>query len=676
MRTGTKEEDVRWDHAKKFVAIMGALFVASFVLVLGALSILGRTRGASPRRLCLTDDCSAHRSLLSVFLNSSVDPCQDFDAYVCPQSGASFTEAPAVGITRSTLSLMRWRWLNGLRKLLERGKERLLVGGRKALFMYTSCIAQEKEASTRDAVTLFMDRLNLRRPIEPTHNGHAFGVLLDLAFNWNAPLWFQVSLLPRDAYHPRRRLLVSPNPLMAEWQETLAGLRSVRDYRERWSERQGLLPNDSVVARSYGMTVNIFRTFLNHSADGAPWQFFLEDASKYVTFSEDMALLLNEHIRPKQKFSERDVMVFEETGLLKAVNLCFALYDDSELLDHIHWLFAETYGSIADPYRLSVSLRGDDSQRAKRRPYYCAAAVEASYQLLVNALFAVTRFTPRERKFLVDLLSKVNEEAVNLLRHADWFDWRTKSKALAKFERIRTVLWPREDLLKDAGIAGVYDDFPDYASSFGAFWVDTRRAMSNFQAEHGSSAGIELTSAPSSYVLPLVRYTHVLNTAFVSMGALGRPLYYSSGTRAMMYGGLGYQYAQQIVRALDSFGVTVDEHGDRVESWLSPTSAVGFDKRVSCLGSADGDIFPEVPALEVAYATYVRAAAEVKGEPSLFVNVSEAQIFFITMCIAMCRLPKARNCNKAVMAFRPFADAFGCKPGAKMNRPQKCSFFE
>ncbi|XP_050038088.2 neprilysin-2-like [Dermacentor andersoni] len=571
---------------------------------------------------------------------------------------------------------MRWRWLDGLRKLLQRGKERLVVGGRKALFMYTSCITQETEASTRDAVTLFMGKLNLRRPAEPIPDGHAFGVLLNLAFKWNAPLWFRVSLLPQEAHHPHRRLLVSTNPLMAEWQESLVALRSVREYRERWSESQGLLLNDSVVARSYAMTVTIFRTFLNHSADGAPWQFFLEDASRHVTFSEDMTLLLNEHLQPKRNFSERDVIVFEETGLLKAVNVCFALYDDSELLDHIHWLFAETYGSIADLSRLSVNLHGDDSKRDKRRPYYCAAAVEASYPLLVNALFAVSRFTPAERQFLVDLPNKVYGEAVNLLRKADWFDWRTKSKALAKFERLRTVLWPREDLLKDAGIAGVYHDFPDSAPSFDAFWVDTRRAMSDFQAERGPAAAFELTSAPSSYVLPLVKYTHVLNTAFVSMGALEVPLYYSSGTMAMLYGGLGYQYAQQIVRALDRVGVTVDEHGDRVESWLSASSADGFEKRVRCLGSADGDIFPEVPALEVAYATYVRAAAEGRDERRLYANVSEAQIFFITMCLAMCRLPKTRNCNKAVMAFRPFADAFGCKPGTKMNRPQKCSFFE
>ncbi|KAH7972911.1 hypothetical protein HPB52_018663 [Rhipicephalus sanguineus] len=647
---GFKPEDNHRDRVKKAASIMCAIVAVACLL---AVLIIGIRRGeivSERRRQCLTDDCLAYRNLLRAFLNNSVDPCQDFDAFVCPQSGANFEESPVLGVTRSTLSLMRWRWLEGLRKLLERGQARMVVGGRKALFMYTSCITRE-EASTRNTVAQFMDKLNLRMPTERTPNGHAFGV----------------NLLPRNSYNPRLRLLVSPNPLMAEWRETLVGLRSVHEYRERWSQDYGLLPNDSVIAESYSRTATIFHTFLNNSADVAPWQFLLGKASKHVTFLENLTQLLNEHLKLKTRFSEEDVITFEETGLLKAVNACFAIYKDAELLDHIYWLFAEAYGSIADASRLSVSFYGDDSKRDKRAPYYCAATVEASYQLLVNALFAVSRFTRQERRSISDLLRNVREEAVILLSNADWFNWRSKSMALAKFESMRTVLWPRQDFLTDAGIASVYKDYPDNASSFEAFWIDTQRAVSSLQAERGSGAGFDATSVPSSYALPLVKYTHVLNTAFVSMGALARPLYYGSGTKAMMYGGLGYQYAQQIVRALDSIGVTVDAHGDRVASWLSSTSAEGFEKRT---GTSSRRCQP----WNSAYATYIRAAAEEKE--SLYLDGSEAQIFFITVCIAMCRLPKAKSCNKAVMAFRPFAEAFGCNASAKMNRQQQCRFFK
>lgn len=161
------------------------------------------------------------------------------------------------------------------------------------------------------------------------------------------------------------------------------------------------------------------------------------------------------------------------------------------------------------------------------------------------------------------------------------------------------------------------------------------------------------------------------------MAALANPLLYESGTQAMLFGGLGYQYALEMVRALDTIGVTVDPHGNIVHQWLSGQSAAEYKKRVRCLGEVNEDIFPELPALELAYRAYI-SVVETEG-PKLFSSRTEAQVFFITACLGMCKHHRGGSdtrCNKAVMAFRPFAKAFQCDSASEMNRPQKCAFFQ
>ncbi|XP_049516963.1 uncharacterized protein LOC125942739 [Dermacentor silvarum] len=167
-------------------------------------------------------------------------------------------------------------------------------------------------------------------------------------------------------------------------------------------------------------------------------------------------------------------------------------------------------------------------------------------------------------------------------------------------------------MLTDEGLARAYAGFPDWAAdSLVDLWVRTRRAAWRLL---GTAEGDDHSATPGGYVLPHVRYEHVINTLFVSMAALAKPLYY-----------------------------------------------------------------PKVPAIEVAHAAWL--AVREPQDLRLSIRWSEAQLFFITACYAMCahdRLSKlhAGQCNKAVQNFAPFAEAFNCSPGARMNPENKCTFFD
>ncbi|XP_037519830.2 uncharacterized protein LOC119396618 [Rhipicephalus sanguineus] len=97
--------------------------------------------------------------------------------------------------------------------------------------------------------------------------------------------------------------------------------------------------------------------------------------------------------------------------------------------------------------------------------------------------------------------------------------------------------------------------------------------------------------------------------------------------------------------------------------------------------------FPEIPALEVSYAAF-RHQQDLKVEDveqdnrhrRIMSAFTEQQVFFITACFTLCRLPKTiksfgGDCNKAAMHFEPYAAAFKCKPGSRMNPSVKCPYF-
>ncbi|KAH7931871.1 hypothetical protein HPB52_025186 [Rhipicephalus sanguineus] len=83
--------------------------------------------------------------------------------------------------------------------------------------------------------------------------------------------------------------------------------------------------------------------------------------------------------------------------------------------------------------------------------------------------------------------------------------------------------------------------------------------------------------------------------------------------------------------------------------------------------------------MEVAYEAFKLHFQE--NDAELSEELTEEKVFFITACLSTCATTPADNlyggdCNKAVMNFAPFAKAFGCPVGSKMNPANKCSFYD
>ncbi|XP_049526948.1 endothelin-converting enzyme 2-like isoform X2 [Dermacentor silvarum] len=295
----------------------------------------------------------------------------------------------------------------------------------------------------------------------------------------------------------------------------------------------------------------------------------------------------------------------------------------------------------------------------------------------LSPLWPLQRTSRRMSRWrIVNHLQDIVQVAAQKTRASSWLDNETKHAAVAKLTNVRTIVWPSDKFLTAKALEKVYGNFTDSAPSFVEYWIETRRSQ---RLMFGSEAAEQELLLRDNAQLPYVEYVHVLNRLSVALGALAPPLYYQDGTKAMLHGGVLYQYARELLRAIDNEGVKINQHGEFVWNWLSEDQREPFKKRTQDCLPNNVSIFPEVPAMEVAYEAFKRNVNE--NEAQLAPDLTEEKVFFITACLPSCAVTPADNlyggdCNKAVMNFAPFAEAFGCPVGSNMNPATKCTFYD
>ncbi|KAL1470130.1 hypothetical protein MTO96_040632 [Rhipicephalus appendiculatus] len=116
---------VRPDDTKRLITITTlALAVVCLFTILSLLLPSTRPQG-DVSRWCETSDCRDYAALLTHDLNRSVDPCDDFDAYVC-STWKPDDRFPGVFLT--SLDDLSIAWLDGLPELLEKGAKAGVAG--------------------------------------------------------------------------------------------------------------------------------------------------------------------------------------------------------------------------------------------------------------------------------------------------------------------------------------------------------------------------------------------------------------------------------------------------------------------------------------------------------------------------------------------------------------------
>ncbi|KAH9377769.1 hypothetical protein HPB48_012184 [Haemaphysalis longicornis] len=635
------------------------------------------------QRICLTPGCVRHAHVIIDRLNRSLNPCHDFRAYVCSawNSGKS-----ALATTLSVMDEVRQSWFPNFYRSLNKGTE-TLAAGRKPLAMYASCMGDESAyGSDVDLFRTFIRGGNLSWPERP-RGGSALGVLMTLAFKWHAPLWFHLTALRRKSVDGWRFSMV-PGALIPMMWKQHGLLNTGHSYEIYWDSFNRVLrsgePDATLMGEMKLMEADILEKLfavINPSV-ARPVLLPIAEMGNYTpSWSSDEWLRAIRHVGLTPEVMSSDQVLLSDEGFFGTLGMAMSKYTDDELLALISWSFVQLYAPAANLDLMNTRYGGTEAVKIFR-PYFCERFVETAYQLLVIVLHTVSRFSAEERAFVSAGFDALVSVASSKVHEAQWLDEESRDLAAQKVASTRLHLWAPERYMKNEELEEMFQAFPHVAPSFAEYWINSTLSGA---ALYSSESYAETSGYLYNYAVPYLRYDVLTGTVNVAVAAVTRPLYYADGTNSMFYGGIGFLMALELLKSLDPEGIRWHPDGTFNESILSNSSTRAFKSRDGCLRRAEGavggssSLFPEIPALEVAYRAYREAAqnASADSEEGVPGAPSGDQVFFLTACYMACTASGSMfhvDCNKAVRNFLPFAEAFGCPVDSAMNPRNKCSF--
>ncbi|KAH6935638.1 hypothetical protein HPB50_007211 [Hyalomma asiaticum] len=290
-------------------------------------------------------------------------------------------------------------------------------------------------------------------------------------------------------------------------------------------------------------------------------------------------------------------------------------------------------------------------------------------------MHVVSRFQPEDTQSVTSAFESLKETFLGKVSASHWIDKGSRLLLTEKVSQISNRLWPPPKLLRNDTLEAVYFDFPDNETSFGDYWVKTRVLLQNLSERVPDDEYV--LELPGNNWPRYLLFNYVLHSVDVAVGAVSRPLFYPHGTRAMLYGGLGFSMALQMVKALDGEGLKWQPRHGLAYSILSRATVNAYKAKDGCL-EKEGfpSVFPEIPAIEIAYAAYAKSN---KTSSPIDHELTNDKVFFLTLCYMTCskrgyKHPSAADCNKAVRGFRPFVKAFSCSKRSALNPQKTCGF--
>lgn len=555
----------------------------------------------------------------------------------------------------------------------------------KARAMFSSCQNMDANES-RDAMKALNQFLSSRSlPSPDIQNGssaHPLDVLLDLAINWQLPLWFTIGVFQIKSDN-RVGVLFSPEFYRVFGEEAIYGILYNGQTRQARSRTGRVLstaiPHQPNQTDEYEIDREIPQALRGIAGDRyaqMPDVVRILDIERFTPkLTSDVWLtLLNKHLSPNFRLGLKDQILVTDTRLLKTINRFFEKYGHAKILGHLHRRVLEVFSNMAVSDALYPENPLIVEPHPTSREISCEMQIEDVYKLLLSVAFYDYKQLSKHRSMIDDVLGSVAKTTVELIKDSPYIAKEDKERLVHKTRNTSILLWSRDELLTPPGLEKVFASFPTSESTFFDYVLQTRNVT---RALLGSEAYDDITAPPHGGRESYVKYNAFKNAVTLSLAAFKEPLYYSDGTKSINYGGIASTFARELIQTLNTPELSANATGWYFQGKPDASGMLRCNDTLT-----DKPIFPEVPALEVAYRAYSLNQRVPVGKdlrlPSME-EYSEEQVFFISFCRTTCRLVHDRKtsevCNTAVRNVEAFARAFNCTPESKMNPTVKCRVF-
>ncbi|KAH7948144.1 hypothetical protein HPB52_018770 [Rhipicephalus sanguineus] len=661
--------------------IIGVILI-QVVIVIGVIAIAQQhsKRGAVVM-YCDTADCVRHAAELSTSVDDSVHPCRSFYDFVCGRWSRTHSRDDLLEEIHSrTVDI-------ALRQLDRDGWQ-----STKASAFFHSCMDSKlkRDENVRGLISLKRE-LGLVWPEESHGSDHPLSVMLKMAIKWNLNFLFQVQVVSRrGASHT---LFITRGFLGITWEESQE--KSLSGYRNHVEEHFKVLnvtPSNVNYTELWQLEDAIIQAKLDliHEKPVQDWFPIGNIGHRTPSVQQGLWLrLLNKYFRNRYTWTQDSLIAVEHYKILENLEKLFRSYGEDKLAIGLAWVFIQTHlWVLYDKPELQFKRSDVTIKR-----YACLEYANLYFGLQSIVDHVVQRYASKEiRQKVESLPDRIKRTAANKIREVTWMTNDTKEDYARKVANIEMSVLPQSDFFTVKGREDIYGIFPAMnGSSFMAKLVTVANFYANLVSHERYG---DVYSRATSATYGPARYVYPVNSVLVAMNALEPPLYYMQAIASIDYGGLGSYLAREVSRSFDPRGVNGEyEYGSDTLWWGAMNRTSEYKGKSDCEwnGAAKTtgrngkavDLFPSLPALEIAFAAYKEAVSEQAiGAADVKLRALNQytgdQLFFMTYCHVMCSARghgNAEICDTSLRNFRPFAETYRCPIGSPMNPAQKCSFF-
>ncbi|KAK8763924.1 hypothetical protein V5799_033467 [Amblyomma americanum] len=635
--------------------------------------------------LCITPGCRHHADVIAAWVNTSVDPCEDFEAYACSRWASKSRDRPH---GTAMMAVAENSWIEDFRPRLEQATQSIHLA-RQLEVLFDTCVKRrpaEHAITEISQIKEFMRELKLRWPQPPLQGVEPLGVIFNLVFNWAINIWFRGYLETNDK-GDSRNLVLQPGTLFSERWAFAQDVFNVNAYVKYWTGFHLMFaPGEAVrshveISKMATMEENIYRDFIRaeNSSLKNPAYIHLEAIRDYTPHIPTHQWLdaLNNYLVGQGQFLASDGVTAADVDLLRAVNNLFANFSREQLLDHISWEFVQLLAPLASSDFLVAKL-GDKSRAKIEVNHFCATEIDRAYRWLVTAALLLPRFDVTARAAMDEELENITHTAIAKVSSLSWADNTSAQTVADRLQNIRVTIWPPNSLLTNTELDETFGSWFRKDFTFTQHFI---LALRNWQRFRMNPSYKSTADSPPPFELPFLNYDPVSNAVRISAAALFLPWYHFEESKATFYGGFGFTFAGKVVRSFDGFTLAFDRMGKLLKTWPSAAWKEASEDKAQCLRPEFDTFFPEIPALEIAHAVYLASQRDGLRSLPIAKGWSPDRVFFVTACFTMCSMPTTLSrfrlaCNKAMMNSAPFAKAFDCPVYSKMNPPRKCTYFD
>ncbi|KAH7935386.1 hypothetical protein HPB52_006885 [Rhipicephalus sanguineus] len=502
-----------------------------------------------------------------------------------------------------------------------------------------------------------------------------------LTEQWLVPLWFQFDHVA--AGNNSRFISIKPEPLTTLWRKLHGTLKAYAGFVEQFIK----IIYDNGTASVPSSYLQFLRT---ESAEVQTkvlkWMSVAETDPHPMPVSGTLSEL--EEFAPK--FTAEDwtsasskvlgfnvgdhyIVYVSSNTLLSAMNVATKALSAQQLLYHTVWWFVQQIGALTSNSLFETTTFALGESSSLYEGLLCGIQVSITYNILLAYQHAVN-FPADDRKLVEETLNTVHSETSKLVRSSQTLGQPQRDWIYLMLTNTQPVVWPLAKHFEPKDLPRLYGESVDSTRGFFGHWRSSHEGFAKqIGGPYRSAAAKFYRLDPTS----LTFFEPVLKEVAVSTAAVQPPLFYGAGTEAMRYGGLGFAYADRLVRSMNArtllhmAALSVTPMADLKDRLLEGMLCSDRNEKLKA--------FPYLPALALAYAAYNKTVNGT-SEPRLkgLEQYTAQQVFFMTACLTLCEEDHAGNrhspdCNAAARNFAPFAEAFHCPLGSPMNRRDKCS---